>query len=114
MFLNHFLVLIVICIKLEIKTLKILAIIRALFLALSMALFLIVYAIGRLVFKHTPKSSFRLRRNWLSSMGLPGFGIKVQVKGKPIKEPAIYVCNHRSFSDPIVLCKYLDAYGCFF
>lgn len=28
----------------------------------------------------------------------------------PINVPALYVCNHRSFADPIVLCKYLKAF----
>jgi 1-acyl-sn-glycerol-3-phosphate acyltransferase len=28
----------------------------------------------------------------------------------PQKEACIYVCNHRSFADPLVLCRYLDAF----
>lgn len=36
--------------------------------------------------------------------------IKCEVKGTPLDEPALYVCNHRSFSDPLINCAYLDAY----
>lgn len=89
---------------------KILAIIRAILLTLSMALFLILYAFSRVILKHTVASSFRLRRRWLKWMGWPILGLSVEVKGSPIEEPAVYVCNHRSFSDPIILCKHLDAF----
>jgi len=42
-------------------------------------------------------------------MCYPILNIKVEVKGKPIAETALYVCNHRSFLDPAVISKYLDA-----
>jgi len=36
--------------------------------------------------------------------------IKVQLQGKVAEGAALYVCNHRSFLDPAVISKYLDAF----
>lgn len=43
-------------------------------------------------------------------MAYPILNLKVQVKGQPQAEPALYVSNHRSFTDPIVVSKYLNAF----
>ena len=74
-----------------------------------MAIFMISYTISLLVTKHTPERAFRLRRNWLK---LANFilNIKVEKQGAPPLTPAIYVSNHRSFSDPLVLLEHLNAY----
>jgi 1-acyl-sn-glycerol-3-phosphate acyltransferase len=74
-----------------------------------MAIFLLVYGLSLLVSKHTPHRAFRLRRNWLRLANW-FLWIKTDVKGSPPITPALYVSNHRSFSDPLVLLKYLDAY----
>ena len=60
-------------------------------------------------FKHTPKTAFRLRRSFMK-IALPILGIKIDKEGEVHSEPALYVCNHRSLSDPMALLYYLDAY----
>lgn len=75
-----------------------------------MAMFLMVYAITSLFFGNTPERAFRLRRRWVNWIALPVLNIKCKVKGKMIDEPALYVCNHRSFSDPVINSIAVDAY----
>ena len=75
-----------------------------------MSIFLLSYAISSLFFGNTPERAFRLRRRWIRWMALPILNIKCDVKGKPPVTPALYVCNHRSFSDPLINCAFLDAY----
>lgn len=89
---------------------KVVALCRALAVGVSMGLMLGVYLLTRIVLPHTDKSSFRLRRRWINWVGLRALGIRVESTGTPALEPAIYVCNHRSFSDPLVNCKYIDAF----
>ncbi len=36
--------------------------------------------------------------------------MKYEIEGQPASTPALYVCNHRSFSDPVLLSKYLNAF----
>jgi len=75
-----------------------------------MAIFLLCYPLLILVFGKTPEQAFRLRRRWIKYFALPILNIKCQVKGEASTTPALYVCNHRSFSDPIINCTFLDAY----
>lgn len=77
---------------------------------LSMGAYLFVYFIVGIFKKRDKDSAFRLRKRWIRHWGLPMLNIKSQVKGQPIDEPAIYVCNHRSFSDPLIISRYLDAF----
>lgn len=88
----------------------ILAIIRALLLLLSMGLFLIVYGVTRLLWPHTKDSAFNLRRNWIKYVCLPVLNVKTIVKGKPAAGAGLYVSNHRSFLDPAIISRYLDAF----
>jgi len=89
--------------------LYILALLRALLLAITMALFMIFYGLTLLVMKHTADRAFRLRHNWLVLADWI-LNIKSDVQGKPPLKPALYVSNHRSFSDPLVLLRHLEAY----
>lgn len=43
-------------------------------------------------------------------IALPILGICIEKKGEIHDRPALYVCNHRSLSDPIALCYFLDAF----
>lgn len=43
-------------------------------------------------------------------MAYPILNLHVEVKGKPLDTSALYVCNHRSFTDPIAISKYLRAF----
>lgn len=89
---------------------NILATIRGLLLIVMMALYLLGYAVTRIFWKHTRSSGLRLRKAYISQMAFPILNIKVKVEGKPFDGPALYVCNHRSFSDPIVSSKFLNAF----
>lgn len=88
----------------------ILSVVRALLLGLSMIVWMLVYGFSLLFTSHTPYRAFRLRRNWLRFMGRPILNLKIEVEGHAINEPALYVCNHRSFADPLAILPYLDAY----
>ncbi len=86
------------------------ALIRLLILILGMILFVFPYILlSMLGFKHTSERAFTLRR-WYIRFANFVLGIKIQVEGQALDTTALYVCNHRSFSDPLVLLRYLDAY----
>ena len=89
---------------------NILAAVRGILLILMMAIYLLVYAVSRTFWKHTRTSGLKLRKAYISQMALPILNIKVDVKGKPCDGPALYVCNHRSFSDPVVISKFVNAF----
>lgn len=76
----------------------------------TMAIFLLVYSFTSLFLGNTPERAFKLRKRWIRWVTLPLLNIKCEVKGKPPITPALYVCNHRSFIDPLINCAYLDAY----
>lgn len=75
-----------------------------------MAGFLLVYWVSCLFKKHTPERAFRLRRRWIKWAAMPIMNIKVEVKGEANYQPALYVSNHRSFSDPVVNCAFINAF----
>ena len=89
---------------------NILAAIRGVLLIVMMALYLLGYAVTRIFWKHTKSSGLSLRRAYISQMAFPILNIKIKVEGKPFDGPALYVCNHRSFSDPIISSKFLNAF----
>ena len=87
-----------------------LALIRFILLFVLVAFHIVPYMIlSSFAFKHTPESAFKLRRLYMK-FALPILGLKIEMKGKVHDKPALYVCNHRSLSDPVVLTNYLDAY----
>ncbi len=88
---------------------RLLAIIRAVMMALSMILYMLLYSVKRLFVKHTPEQAFKLRRAWMK-IGNPIMGNQVTITGQPLDEPAIYMSNHRSFSDPLVQANAFDAF----
>ncbi len=87
-----------------------LAFIRAILLGLSMTLLVGSYIIlTSTVMKDTPKRAYQLRHYWIK-MALFILGIRIEKQGQAIEETALYVCNHRSFSDPVIVLYFLDAY----
>ncbi len=88
----------------------IVAVFRGLGILITMVLFLLFYAITRIFLKHTKASGLSLRRYWITHVAYPVLNLKVTAKGKPYHKSALYVCNHRSFTDPIVISKYLNAF----
>jgi len=89
---------------------NILAIVRGILLILGMVFCLLGYAITRIFWKHTRTSGLKLRKFYIKYLAFPILNLKVELVGKPIDTPALYICNHRSFADPVVMSKYLNAF----
>jgi lyso-ornithine lipid O-acyltransferase len=87
-----------------------LSIFRGIVAFLGMIVWMLVYSIGRIFRKHTPERALALRKHFLIWLGYPLLNINVKVEGTAHNEPAIYVANHRSFADPVVICRYVDAF----
>ncbi|MDA8693080.1 1-acyl-sn-glycerol-3-phosphate acyltransferase [Saprospiraceae bacterium] len=87
-----------------------LAAIRAIILIILMALFLLIYVPLDLIFKiGTPERNFWLRRMYVRVANII-LGIRCQVTGKAYEGTALYLCNHRSLSDPLIFSAYIDAF----
>lgn len=83
---------------------------RAILIVLSLVFYLVLFVVMTLLFiKKTQSRAFRIRRSWVK---LTNFilGIHVQRKGAPPEGVSLFISNHRSFSDPLVLCKFLDVF----
>ena len=87
----------------------ILAFFRAIIAFLCIAIFVFAYVITIPIFGNTQERAFKLRRMWIA-LGMKIFGIKLTHTGEPLNQPALYVSNHLSFTDPIATCKYVDAF----
>jgi 1-acyl-sn-glycerol-3-phosphate acyltransferase len=86
------------------------AVIRMLIVFPSMIGYMILYGLTRIFRRHNADSAFALRRLWLKTIGIPVLNIHVIKEGETYNKPAIYMGNHRSFADPIVVCRYIDAF----
>jgi len=87
-----------------------LAAIRIILLIVIMAIFLLIYIPLDLVFKiSTPERAFWLRRLYIS-LAIPILGIRSKVSGTPYDGTALYVCNHRSLSDPLIVSAFVNAF----
>jgi 1-acyl-sn-glycerol-3-phosphate acyltransferase len=53
---------------------------------------------------------WKFRRIWIK-MAIPILGIRVQSNHVPIIDTALFVSNHRSFLDPVVILNYVHAVG---
>ena len=89
---------------------NILAAIRGILLIFMMAVYLMGYAVTRIFWKHTRTSGLKLRKAYVRQMAFPILNIKVKVEGQPHDSAALYVCNHRSFSDPVIISKFVNAF----
>ena len=90
--------------------LYILAAVRAIIVFTSMAVFIMAYGISCIVVPHTKTRALNLRENFLKYITIPIFNIHIIKTGNPHAEPGLYVCNHRSFTDPMVICRYLKGF----
>ncbi|HHH54759.1 MAG TPA: 1-acyl-sn-glycerol-3-phosphate acyltransferase [Bacteroidetes bacterium] len=92
-------------------------VLKSLLAGIRLALFIVLIVVMYLLFlmsiktfvKYDLKKGFKLRRDFLSIIN-PILGIKNEVFGKPINQPAIYISNHRGLLDFFVTLKYLDTY----
>jgi len=87
----------------------IVAITKGVILIILMIIFLSFYSLSLLVSKDSPKRAFRLRRNYIR-FAFFFLNVKLEKEGQMHDGPALYICNHRSFIDPIIVCRYVDAY----
>lgn len=83
---------------------------RAILIFSSMIIWMLMFPFASLIHGSRQKAAFALRRHWLKNVAIPVLGLKVEFSGAPIDKPALYVSNHRSFADPIVLCRFVDAF----
>ena len=87
-----------------------LAALRAIVLIIIMALFLLIYLPLDLIFKiGTPQRNFWLRRVYVHIANAI-LGIRCEVTGQAYDGTALYLCNHRSLSDPLIISAYIDAF----
>lgn len=75
-----------------------------------MFVFIALYGMSCIFVKHTKSRALRLRENFLNYIAIPIFRIKIECVGTISNLPALYVSNHRSFADPIIICAYLRAF----
>lgn len=86
----------------------ILAFLRLVLVGVTMFAYVGTFMIKDRFRRRTMEEGFRLRRNW-AILGRKLLGIKNQTTGKALKEgPALYVCNHRSTVDPMILAPFVD------
>ena len=74
-----------------------------------MVIILTGYSISLLFSEHTDERAFTLRRNYIKLI-MPIMNVKIELKGEASVTPALYICNHRTFFDPVILCRYLNAF----
>ena len=74
-----------------------------------MTVYVLGYRASTILVKHTSERGFRLRRNWCR-IGIWILGIKVDRDGAAITKPALYVVNHRSLVDPMIIAPFINAY----
>lgn len=71
--------------------------------------FLLYYSISLVFRKHNQEKAFNLRRNW-SYVIFWVLGIKIECTGDIPSKPVLFVCNHRSMMDPLILSIFIKAY----
>jgi lyso-ornithine lipid O-acyltransferase len=81
---------------------KLRAILRLLYFAIYTSIRISQILIVSLVRGYRPTYSMEVRRSWARHV-LPAVGIRVQFEGEAPTMPCILMCNHRSYTDPLVL-----------
>lgn len=87
-----------------------LSVIRAIVIILGIVAFLSGYFISCIFIKHSKKRALKLRHNFLKYFCIPVLNIQIKLEGELPSGKGIYICNHRSFTDPLVICRYVDAF----
>ena len=86
------------------------SIIRAVIIIILMVVWMLVYLVSLLFRRHTKTAALALRTHYLKWVAFPFLGFEVEIEGKVHDIPAMYVSNHRSFSDPLIICRWLRAF----
>lgn len=87
-----------------------LAAVRAIIVFGAMILYMLTYAFSCIFVSHSKQRALNLRSHFLKYIALPVLNIHVEMRGEWPMGNALYVANHRSFADPLVICKYLQAF----
>lgn len=90
--------------------LYILSMFRAVFLIAGMIVWMIFYFFTLIFVRHSKERALELRHTYLKYFAVPLLGLKIEKEGNPADQIVMYVANHRSFADPIVICRYLKAF----
>lgn len=87
-----------------------LAAIRGIAVFSGMLVYMAIYGISCVFVPHTKQRALSLRKHYLKYFCIPILNIHITKYGEPLTIPALYISNHRSFADPIVLCRFLKAF----
>jgi 1-acyl-sn-glycerol-3-phosphate acyltransferase len=91
--------------------LYLLAAVRIILIFGGMIMYMLIYGLSCLFKPHSKKRALNLRQHYLRYLCIPLLNIHIIKEGNPIDDfSALYVSNHRSFADPIVLCRFLKAF----
>ena len=85
------------------------AIVRFLLLVISMIILLMVFFILLPFLKNNNNWKYVIRNLWIRS-AIFILGLKITRRNTPYSGPAIFVCNHRSMTDPVIALRYFYAY----
>lgn len=87
----------------------IVGLIRLILISTLLVVMVLGYVIlSKTVLTHTTEGAYKLRQIYLNII-IPILGIKVEVKGKVPEGVTLFVCNHRTFLDPVIVCNYVRA-----
>jgi 1-acyl-sn-glycerol-3-phosphate acyltransferase len=76
-----------------------------------MIVWMLAYFITAPILGNNQDRAFRLRKHYLKYLAIPVLNLRVAIVGSPPTEGNfLYISNHRSFADPVVLCRYIDAF----
>lgn len=87
-----------------------LAFVRFVICIILLVIFIGGYILSLIFTKGSRERAFALRRNYLSIILPYILNVKMDIKGTPIEESALYVCNHRTFVDPAISTIYINAF----
>lgn len=86
-----------------------LASIRLALIVIAMFLFVFFYGIIVLTGGHKPKRAFLMRRSFVVlSHWILGIRTEVLTPVTNLDVPSLYVCNHRSLIDPVIISRYIN------
>jgi 1-acyl-sn-glycerol-3-phosphate acyltransferase len=89
----------------------VLAAIRFIIIILGMILWMLAYFITTPILGNNQDRAFWLRKHYLKYLAIPVLNLRIELVGAPPTEGNfLYISNHRSFADPVVLCRYIDAF----
>lgn len=87
----------------------ILAWIRIILCCIALAFGLLHLTIADKLGLHSELHGFKVRRNFIRVVRFI-LGVKIEKHGTPHDQPALYVSNHRTLSDPLMMCDDIFAY----